>query len=56
MLPSDEAEGLFRFERHPHSWDLLHTPDDNFESLEEESFEITAAILDELADLRTLAK
>lgn len=56
MLPSDEAEGLFRFERHPHSWDLLHTPDDTFESLEEESFEITAAILDELADLRTLAK
>lgn len=56
MLPSDEADGLLLFDRRPASWDLLHTMNDNFESLEERSFEITAAILDGLADLRTLAK
>ena len=56
MLPSDEADGLLMFDRRPKSWDLLHTPQDDFDSLEEQSFEITAAILDQLADLRTLAK
>ena len=56
MLPSDEADGLLLFDRRPASWELLHTPNDNFESLEEKSFEITATILDQLANLRTLAK
>ncbi len=56
MLPSQEADSFFINGCQPESWKKLHTMDDNLESLNEKAFEITAAILDELADLRSLAK
>lgn len=55
MLPSSEAELYMRNGEIPYTWKLFHTGQDNYESLNPESFEITARILDNLADLRSLA-
>ena len=54
MLPSSEAEDFLRTGQRPLTWQKLHTMDDNLLSLDEEAFEITSRILDNLADLRTV--
>ena len=56
MLPSEEADAFLRFGKKPDTWRRLHTMEDNFESLDENAFEITGRILDSLADLRTLCR
>ena len=54
MLPSSEvseaANGII-----PQTWQLLHTPQDNLESLTPQSFEIFYNILNNLAAMKTLA-
>ncbi len=56
MLPSDEVDSFLRSGQRPLTWEKLHTMEDNLQSLNEEAFEITARILDSLADLRTVSK
>lgn len=54
MLPSSEISDAAIGKVEPETWKLLHTPEDNFESLTPVSFEITGAILNRLAALKTL--
>lgn len=54
MLPSSEISDAAIGKGEPETWKLLHTPEDNFESLTPVSFEITGAILNRLAALKTL--
>lgn len=54
MLPSVEVTAATRGES-PLTWQLLHTPGDNLESLTPQSFEIFHNILNNLAALKTLA-
>ena len=54
MLPSDEVDSFLRSGQRPLTWEKLHTMEDNLQSLNEEAFEITSRILDNLADLRTV--
>ncbi|MBP5602495.1 MAG: M28 family peptidase [Treponema sp.] len=54
MLPSSEVNEVLSGGR-PLSWQLLHTPQDNFESLTSVSFEIFYNILNNLARQKTLA-
>lgn len=56
MLPGQEIDAFLRASIKPLSWQKLHTMEDDFESLDEEAFEITARILDSLADLKTVRK
>lgn len=56
MLPSSEIDAFMRSGQRPLTWEKLHTMEDNLQSLNEEAFEITARILDALADLRTVSK
>ena len=54
MLPSAEVTAATQGTS-PQTWQLLHTPDDNLESLTPQSFEIFHNILNNLATLKTLA-
>lgn len=54
MLPSAEVTAATRGES-PLTWQLLHTPGDNLESLTPQSFEIFHNILNNLAALKTFA-
>jgi len=54
LLPSPEVTAATRGEV-PQTWQLLHTPQDNLESLTPQSFEIFYNILNNLAALKTLA-
>lgn len=54
MLPSVEVTAATRGES-PLTWQLLHTPGDNLESLTPQSFEIFHNILNNLAALKTFA-
>ena len=56
MLPGNEVDSFLREGKRPLSWEKLHTMDDDFESLDSSSFEITARLLDAIADLRTVVK
>lgn len=55
MLPSDEAELFMKTGAQPYTWKILHTEKDSYENLTGESFDITARILDNLADLKSLS-
>lgn len=55
MLPSVEISCAAMSMELPQTWKLFHTPEDNFESLDSKSFEITAEILNRLAVLKTMA-
>lgn len=54
MLPSVEISCAAMSMDLPETWQLFHTPQDNFESLTPVSFEITASLLDYLARLKTV--
>lgn len=54
MLPSDEIVEYVNAQIKPRTWKLIHTLDDNFESLNPKAFEITAQILSNLTRSRTL--
>ncbi len=54
MLPSPEVNTVLMGGQ-PESWQRLHTPADNFESLTAQSFEIFYNILNNLAALKTLS-
>ena len=54
MLPSAEVTAATQGAA-PQTWQLLHTPGDNLESLTPQSFEIFHNILNNLAALKTLA-
>ena len=54
MLPSSEVTAATQGQQ-PQTWQLLHTPSDNLESLTPQSFEIFYNILNNLAALKTLA-
>lgn len=54
MLPSVEISCAAMSMELPETWRLFHTPEDNFDSLTPVSFEITAAILNQLAQQKTL--
>lgn len=54
MLPSDEIDAYTKLNQTPQTWKLFHTPQDNFESLTPQAFEITRNILDNLANIRSL--
>lgn len=55
MLPSEEIDlYLYKGEK-PLTWQLFHTPKDNFTSLNPFSFELTLRILNVLARLKTAA-
>lgn len=54
MLPSAEVTAATQGQQ-PQTWQLLHTPDDNLESLTPQSFEIFYNILNNLAAMKTLA-
>lgn len=56
MLPSAEVDGFMLKGEKPKTWQLLHTMEDDLRSLNEEAFEITERILDEIAELRTVEK
>lgn len=55
MLPSDEIDAYTKFNQTPKTWQLFHTQQDNLQSLTPQSFEITAKILDNLAQLKSLS-
>ncbi len=54
MLPSDELSFYIKQKILPQTWTLFHTPQDNFESLTLESFDIFQKILNNLKNLKTL--
>ena len=54
MLPSQEVSLVLQGKL-PETWQRFHTQDDNFESLQPASFELFHKILDNLADLKSLA-
>lgn len=56
MLPGEEIDSFMRSGEKPISWKMLHTMQDDFSSLNESAFEITAAILDNIANLKTVRK
>lgn len=51
LLPSNEVSQVLN-KKIPQTWQLLHTPSDNLESLWPSSFSLTLRILDCLADLK----
>lgn len=53
LLPSEEVTLVLKGEQ-PQTWKLLHTADDNIQSLTAKSFELTAKILEYLAKMKTL--
>lgn len=56
MLPSDEIDVFLKNGTKPATWQKLHTMEDNLQSLDEKALEITARILDNIADLRTVSR
>jgi len=54
LLPSVEIPCVAMNKELPETWKLFHTQEDNFESLDPLSFEITAKILNQLASMKTL--
>ena len=54
LMPSREVTAATRGEQ-PQTWQLLHTPADNLDSLTPQSFEIFYNILNNLAAMKTLA-
>ena len=54
MLPSQEINEVLQ-KKMPQTWKKFHTPDDNFESLTPQSFELFFNILNNLAIMKTPA-
>jgi len=54
MLPSDEIDNFLIKKEVPFTWRMLHTMEDNVRNLTPEAFDITARLLDEIADLRSI--
>lgn len=54
MLPSSEINDFLKTGEKPYTWKILHTPEDNLENLTPAAFEITAAILSNLALSKTV--
>lgn len=51
LLPSNEVSDVLK-NKTPKTWQLLHSPFDNFESLWQNSFDLTMKILDFLAEMK----
>lgn len=54
MLPSDEISSFLKYGIKPATWNLLHTPKDDFTTLTPQAFEITEKILNRIGTLKTI--